>query len=838
MGKNVHFECEFDLDNIKQSNSFSSSKHGTVNLHLSVYPVREKKNEAITGFLILMNNISVVKHLETVIRQKEEVVASFQGQVFTMFNELSDSVYITDLETHTILLSNPSLNHRLGKNPIGRKCYDELYHLQQPCIDCEQQIPAPDQNDRRYRIRRDMRTQKIYLSFNMPFQLPDHKHTRLEISSDITEFRLAKEHQRQWSEMFNKSNLGIAMTTPEGLYEKVNFAFAKMHGYTIAELNNQPAEHVLMSSLPAQPNNQPADIQSLLYSLFTSWHVRKDGSSFPVLEYSTELIAEGDQPQRRILYAIDMTHCHRLGEELQKALNDSHRIEREASALLKISNTALQNAELAETIQTVFDACKEIIGTSEVYLAMVSPREKDGKFLIFKPKANSPLFKDAVPAPNDGLLRRCYTSGQVVVQNDFEKSEYATYHTQFHISIQNILCAPVIVNGETLCIISLLNKPNGFCENDEILAAGMGEIVSAAFRNSRSAEALKNSSDRFQTVAQATTDAIIIIDTKGKIIFWNKAAENIFDYSAKEMIGQTLEKIMSERYYQEHTKGLRRLLSTYERRYIGKTVEMIGRRRNGSQCPIEISLVEWKSSDNPLFVGIIHDTTERKVIQEVLDRHQSQLQRIAEKMENIRERERKHISRELQKGAAQQLENLKSKLKVLEAPLRKEKDTYEQLLLAQNLIDSIIESVKQVGVELRPRILEEHGLPEAIKWFAKRFQEETKIFCKVSISSESFQGAEELDTAVFRIFQEALDNIRKHSRATEIEVKLDVFESLLKLSVKDNGIGIKEEALHKPKSVGFMNMNEHAGAFSGVLDIANVDPHGVIVTASFSIKQR
>ncbi|MCI0330902.1 MAG: PAS domain S-box protein [candidate division Zixibacteria bacterium] len=134
----------------------------------------------------------------------------------------------------------------------------------------------------------------------------------------------------------------------------------------------------------------------------------------------------------------------------------------------------------------------------------------------------------------------------------------------------------------------------------------------------RSEETLRTSEERFRSVTETAHDAIVMANQEGTIIVWNRGAQGIFGYMAEEVLGQPLTVLMPERYQDTHRKGLRRFLQTGEARVVGKTVELHGIRKDGSEFPLELSLTSWKTKNEIFFSGIIRDITERKRAEEAL----------------------------------------------------------------------------------------------------------------------------------------------------------------------------------------------------------------------------
>jgi PAS domain S-box-containing protein len=133
-------------------------------------------------------------------------------------------------------------------------------------------------------------------------------------------------------------------------------------------------------------------------------------------------------------------------------------------------------------------------------------------------------------------------------------------------------------------------------------------------------EALHASEEKFRAVAETANEAMVFADRHGKITYCNKAASRTFDYAERELLGKSLTILMPERFHEAHSRGLSRFLSTGEARVVGKTVELTGRRRDGREFPLELSLARWERAGELVFIGIIRDISERKRAAEDRDR--------------------------------------------------------------------------------------------------------------------------------------------------------------------------------------------------------------------------
>lgn len=147
---------------------------------------------------------------------------------------------------------------------------------------------------------------------------------------------------------------------------------------------------------------------------------------------------------------------------------------------------------------------------------------------------------------------------------------------------------------------------------------------------SRALETLEDSEERFRSVVQTASDAIICINHDGEIVFWNNAAETVFGYSADEMVGGPLIQIIPETFREQHQQGLQRVAITRRSGMIGRTVEVIGLRKDGEEFPAEFSLATWNSSEGVFFTGIVRDITERKRVEEEIRKSVEKLKVVME----------------------------------------------------------------------------------------------------------------------------------------------------------------------------------------------------------------
>lgn len=193
-----------------------------------------------------------------------------------------------------------------------------------------------------------------------------------------------------------------------------------------------------------------------------------------------------------------------------------------------------------------------------------------------------------------------------------------------------------------------------------------------------------------------------------------------------------------------------------------------------------------------------------------------QLRKLSAHIQTVREEERTRIAREIHDDLGQALTALRLDLSWIGRRLQLDQAALQQKVQSMaKVIDSTMETVHRLSSELRPGILDDLGLAEAIEWQAEEFQNRTGITCEVQLDCEQIQLTKEQSTAIFRIYQETLTNIARHASAQTVLVTLEVSDGNLTLMVGDDGRGITQEQISRPDAYGIMGIRERVLALGG-----------------------
>jgi len=222
---------------------------------------------------------------------------------------------------------------------------------------------------------------------------------------------------------------------------------------------------------------------------------------------------------------------------------------------------------------------------------------------------------------------------------------------------------------------------------------------------------------------------------------------------------------------------------------------------------------------------------------ERLRESEDKLRRLAAHLISVREEERAHIAREIHDELGQVLTGIKMEVGWLAKRL-KEPALLEKTDSMSKLIDSTVQTVRKIATGLRPEMLDDMGLVAAVGWQAKDFQKRTGIRCRVKLPPETTKLDIDVSTTAFRIFQEILTNVARHSRATRVDIDLELAGDSLRLEVTDNGVGIAEAELDGRKSLGLLGMHERALLFGGEVSITGSPGHGTRVAVTIPTRGR
>ena len=347
---------------------------------------------------------------------------------------------------------------------------------------------------------------------------------------------------------------------------------------------------------------------------------------------------------------------------------------------------------------------------------------------------------------------------------------------------------------------------------------------------------LKEAEERYSRLAENAVDLIYSQSAEDlSYDFINKAAYHITGYTPEEFYVKPnlMEKIIHPDWIEYYNKNFKKLLQKislkdFEYRIIGKE----GDEKWVNQ---RSTVVNDENGKPGIIEAIITDVTERKTYQKTLEETTEKLRALSNHLQIAREDERLNISREIHDQLGQDLTVLKMEIALLRKKVMKNpektdmKKWAEEMGKINNSIDKIINNVRRIATDLRPDILDKLGISEAIEWHAGEFEKRTGIKCIMITAYQDFTLNLEKSISVFRVFQETLTNIARHSGAVKADISMSTMNGWLTLKISDNGKGITKAETEKGTSLGILGMKERINLLGGLLNIEGEQGKGTVV---------
>ncbi|MEO5955042.1 MAG: PAS domain-containing protein [Nitrospiraceae bacterium] len=343
---------------------------------------------------------------------------------------------------------------------------------------------------------------------------------------------------------------------------------------------------------------------------------------------------------------------------------------------------------------------------------------------------------------------------------------------------------------------------------------------------------------RQANIIEQIQETVISVDMSGCVTGWNKGAVQLLGYPAEEAIGKHISFVypMEDRAFVErevlapvkakgtHQVEVRRLTKSGDLRFAQLSLALL---RDDTDTPIGI-------------IGYSMDITDRKRVQEALLNSRNQLAALAMRLESIREEERTRIALEVHDVLGQALTGLKLDVAWVHKRITESIEPVQRPVLARldsalELLDSTIQSVRDIATTLRPGVLDELGLEAAVEWQAREFHHRTGIACETTIWPHNMVLGPEQSTALFRILQEILTNVARHAHATHVHIRLEQSGEQATLQVKDNGSGITNAEQSGPQAFGLLGMRLRAQQQGGDFTIQGTAGTGTTVTVKIPL---
>lgn len=666
---------------------------------------------------------------------------------------------------------------------------------------------------------------------------PSQQNQAQVIVNDITPLKQTetalRESEQRFRILFEQAPLGMAIIDQDQRITRANALLGRMLEYTEQELT----QLTLADFRDSEDQSSKSEQIDRLFQ-------RKIGSCQFEQRYQTK--------NNKIIWVLITANliengAPAFGLAMIKDITARKRVERGFHLLLALTKAISEapnfDAALQIAVDRICDETAWILG--EVWLPSANGAHLQASGIHYCRNAEDEQLqafraadKETMFAPNEGLAGEVWASAQPKwYWNVAELSEtkYPRVTRAALFGLQTALGVPISVDNKVLAVLVLYrDEPpadgEGIVELISAVAAQLGEVL----QRKRVEAALRENEQFLRSIYTGTELGIAVIDVTDSgefvIVGTNPALERLTGRSAQSIQGRRIAEFdpsvdpevlaAVEDYYQRCVES-------------GEPLEYeIKTSFQAQQAWLLVRLEPLKDEDERVhrLINTVIPITERKQAEnernrllEALDRQRDQLRALASRLATVQEAERHQLARELHDKVGQNLTALAFTLNFVQSQFAPESQSqgekvYRQLDESLNLVEQTTDRIRDVITELRPPMLDEYGLVEALDWYASQFASREGITVTVQGKTIVPRLTNATESTLFRIVQEALSNAAQHGQASRISISIVADTRVVRLIIADNGVGFDPTQItssQKRQAIGLLGMKERAGALAG-----------------------
>ncbi len=334
-----------------------------------------------------------------------------------------------------------------------------------------------------------------------------------------------------------------------------------------------------------------------------------------------------------------------------------------------------------------------------------------------------------------------------------------------------------------------------------------------------------------ESIFTLVSDAILVIDEQGFVVAANPASVKMIGCSTEELIGKV--HFCSICTGMATSREEASCTDCFANKWNVPSFEMKIRTKGGSEYPVAASSTCLLTPSGKQVIVIMRDMSQQQKAEG--ERFQRQM---INYVIQAQEEERKRVSRDLHDGVGQALYSILVGLKVLDQ-FHLEHDVKEQLENVWKLTTHALNEVKNMAVELRPSTLEDFGFLPTLRSYRKRYEQQYGIEMRLATKGHKRRYASIVETALYRICQEATINAAKYSGTSLIDIEMEDSDGTVMLTIRDYGQGFDpEQFLSQGSGLGLYGMKERAGLLGGTVAIHSVPGKGTTVQVIIPLTEK
>jgi PAS domain S-box-containing protein len=400
------------------------------------------------------------------------------------------------------------------------------------------------------------------------------------------------------------------------------------------------------------------------------------------------------------------------------------------------------------------------------------------------------------------------------------------------------IALPILKFGEPFASFSLYSQEENFFDEEEVsLLEEVVRDISFTLDNFAKEEQRLKAEKEIRTEKQFSDSLINLLpgvfylySDQQRFIRWNNQFEEISGCSHEEFAGMNLLDFFKD--------GQRELMrKTIETAFLDGRCDVDAEltTRGGDKLPFYLLGTRVRFMDATCILGLGFNISPLKDADALVKQSEEDLRDLASNLQNVREEERTSISREIHDELGQQLTAIKLDVSWLDRKIQGDAIVKERIGGILSMLTEMIHSIRRISTQLRPSVLDDLGLVEALRWQVRDFQKRGSVSVQFECTEETLKLEAGVTTGLFRIFQEALTNIARHADATEVLALLIKKEDQLVLTITDNGKGFDPNAAKKKKTLGLLGMKERTLMMKGAYEIKSQPGSGTSLRVSVPI---
>ncbi len=676
---------------------------------------------------------------------------------------------------------------------------------------------------------------------------------------DITERKSAEEAIRFQAHLLNTVEQAVIATNLDGTITYWNKFAEQLYGWSSVEVIGR---NIIEAVSSAATLEQAAEIMDYLRE-GKSWSGefmvrRRDGTTFPVMITNTPI---HDDEER--LVGIVGVSTNIAERKLTMSLLDAQKQSLEM---------VVGGAPLAEILTFLTRVVEQQAGGQAV-AAILSMDENGCLYHAAAPSLPEDYIRaiDGIKADeNVGTCSAAAACGKVVISPDIatDPNWKGLSHLPLGLGFKAACSIPIIAkNGRVLGTFgTYFRERREPTQLEHQMLEILARTAALAIERARVEDALRESEQRLRAIFEASRDGILVEDDE-RIIYINKAYTQLLGYdSPEELIDEHISAVISP-------EDANRLLEFGRSRAQGQprasVYEFKGKRKDGKLVDVEASVSTSTVAGRRYITTMVRDIVERKLAERALrESHEELERRVGERtvalskmnvilQEEVRERrrieservellrrivfaqedERRRIAREMHDQLGQQLTVLKLKLDAFKEGCGENGKLSEQVEALQTLAGQLDADVDHMVWEMRPTALDDLGLQAALSSYVQNWAQNLGIPVQLHASGMDERLTPEIETALYRIAQEALNNIAKHAHAAQVAIVLERRADQVSLIIEDDGVGFDLQQVLSPDDIGFglVGLRERAALFGGTVEIESQPNEGATVVVRIPI---